>query len=261
MRHRAVRAGTMSRDIVPAGQRTIPAWQVALAINAMVIPAFLMVVDQVDAGWPEDSGSSQNAMPPPALHGPPIRKQSGAFLPVGLSIPRLGVAAKIDRIGLNLDRTVRVPSNPQRLGWYTGNPAPGEPGTGVIIGHRDTNTGPAVFFRLERLRRGDMIRIGRTDNSVALFKVWRVANFPQTRFPTHAVYGSSSSKELRLITCGGDFNFKTRRYADNVVVFATLSGVEQPVQAKPAKPAKPAEPAKPAKVVQLEGGVGTGGRQ
>jgi hypothetical protein len=38
------------------------------------------------------------------------------------------------------------------------------------------------------------------------------------------VYGPTSDAELRLITCGGDFDRNDRRYVDNVVVDARLTG-------------------------------------
>ncbi len=50
----------------------------------------------------------------------------------------------------------------------------------------------------------------------------RVKRFGKDDFPTDEVYGSVDRPELRLITCGGSFNYRTRHYRDNVVVFAHL---------------------------------------
>jgi hypothetical protein len=47
---------------------------------------------------------------------------------------------------------------------------------------------------------------------------------PKDDFPTIDVYGNTDDAQLRLITCGGDFDAGARSYEDNVVVFATLSG-------------------------------------
>jgi len=38
----------------------------------------------------------------------------------------------------------------------------------------------------------------------------------------HAVYGPINYAGLRLITCGGTFDEKTKNYESNTVVFATL---------------------------------------
>ncbi|GAA4578166.1 hypothetical protein GCM10023176_53540 [Micromonospora coerulea] len=40
------------------------------------------------------------------------------------------------------------------------------------------------------------------------------------RFPTARVYGPTPGPELRLVTCGGEFDRRRGHYRDNVVVFA-----------------------------------------
>jgi hypothetical protein len=65
--------------------------------------------------------------------------------------------------------------------------------------------------------------VGRADDTVAVFRVTRVARFAKSRFPTRAVFGAVDHAGLRLITCGGYFDESRRRYRDNVVVFATLT--------------------------------------
>ena len=42
-------------------------------------------------------------------------------------------------------------------------------------------------------------------------------------FPTQAVYGPTPGPELRLITCGGEFDHSARRYLSNVVVSAVYA--------------------------------------
>ena len=49
-----------------------------------------------------------------------------------------------------------------------------------------------------------------------------VRRYPKDHFPTQLVYGNTDHAALRLITCGGSFDFSTGHYLDNVVVFATL---------------------------------------
>jgi hypothetical protein len=46
-------------------------------------------------------------------------------------------------------------------GWYALGPRPGDPGSSVILGQVDSGRGPAVFFRLRELRRGDEIKVTR----------------------------------------------------------------------------------------------------
>ena len=114
-------------------------------------------------------------------------------------------------------------ADPGEVGWYTNGPAPGEQGPAVILGHLDSVTGPAVFYRLSSLRPGSAIVVSRDDGSRATFVVQRVASFPVDSFPTAEVYGATTDPELRLITCGGQYSLAQRRYLQNVVVFAVLA--------------------------------------
>jgi LPXTG-site transpeptidase (sortase) family protein len=126
------------------------------------------------------------------------------------------------RLGLTASRTMQVPTDVSDAGWYTGSPRPGETGSAVIVGHIDSATGPAVFFRLRALRRGDLIYVERRHGRLAVFRVTAVRSFLKSRFPTAAVYGPVPNAQLRLITCGGTFDPMTGRYLSNVVVFAVL---------------------------------------
>ena len=56
--------------------------------------------------------------------------------------------------------------------------------------------------------------------TVVTFTVTRTAWYPKSAFPTDAVYGPTPDRQLRLITCGGDFNHALRSYRDNLVVYA-----------------------------------------
>ncbi len=64
--------------------------------------------------------------------------------------------------------------------------------------------------------------MSRADGTVAVFAVDRVERHPKDDFPTIEVYGNTDDAQLRLITCGGDFDSAVRSYEDNVIAFATL---------------------------------------
>jgi hypothetical protein len=147
--------------------------------------------------------------------------------PVSVAIPAIGVTSGLSRLGLNGDGTVEVPplGPDDTAGWYERGPAPGAVGPAVILGHVDSaEHGPGVFFDLGALQAGDTVEVARADGSVAEFVVDRVEVHPKDEFPTIDVYGNTDDAQLRLITCGGDFDSSVRSYEDNVVVFATLAG-------------------------------------
>jgi sortase (surface protein transpeptidase) len=143
-------------------------------------------------------------------------------VPVRIEIPSIGVASPLDRLGRARDRTVEVPSRWEVAGWYAPGTRPGDPGSAVILGHVDSKRGPAVFFRLRELRRGDVIAITRADGSSLRFAVDRTEQYDKRRFPTDAVYYPTLTPELRLVTCGGEFDATAGHYRSNVIVFATL---------------------------------------
>jgi hypothetical protein len=141
-------------------------------------------------------------------------------IPVRLHIPKIDVASSLDRLGRAPDGTVEVPSRWGVAGWYAPGPRPGDPGSAVILGHVDSRSGPAVFYRLHRLRPGDQIDITRADRSTVRFVVQRTEQYDKLRFPTDEVYYPTLTSTLRLVTCGGQFDYHTGHYRSNIIVFA-----------------------------------------
>jgi Sortase domain len=150
------------------------------------------------------------------------RDYRGTPVPVRVDIPRIRVTSSLDRLGRAPDGTVEVPSDWQVAGWYAPGPRPGDPGSAVILGHVDSKRGPAIFYRLRELRRGDEIRVVRADGSSVRFIVERTQQYPKHRFPTDEVYYPTLTPTLRLVTCGGAFNPTAGHYRSNIIVFATL---------------------------------------
>jgi sortase (surface protein transpeptidase) len=91
----------------------------------------------------------------------------------------------------------------------------------VIAGHIDSYRGAGIFYRLHDLRPGERIYVRRANGSLAVFSVYTVREYPKDRFPTGRVYGPAPDAELHLITCGGTFDYATRNYLSNVVVYST----------------------------------------
>jgi sortase (surface protein transpeptidase) len=143
-------------------------------------------------------------------------------VPVRLEIPAIGVSTGLQRLGQAPDRTVEVPGDWDVAGWYAPGPRPGDPGSAVMLGHVDSKSGPAVFFRLRQLRRGDRIEVTRADRSRVRFVVTRIDQYDKRRFPTDDVYYPTLTPTLRLVTCGGTFDRRTGHYRSNIIVFATL---------------------------------------
>jgi hypothetical protein len=129
-------------------------------------------------------------------------------------------------LGVATDGSIQVPSLPAQAGqaaWYEYSVTPGQIGASVIEGHLDSYQGPAVFFRLGALRPGDRVDVRLADGITAVFRVTGVRRYLKSAFPAEAVYGPTDYAGLRLITCGGSFDYATRHYLSSVVVFASLA--------------------------------------
>ncbi|SDJ33895.1 class F sortase [Nonomuraea jiangxiensis] len=141
--------------------------------------------------------------------------------PVRLRIPAIGVSTRVIPLRLDKKGGLVAPKQFDRVGWNKAGPEPGETGVAVIAGHVDSATGPAVFYRLRQLRKGDRVHVDRADGGTATFVVGRLARYPKNRIPNKEVYSSGKGTQLRLITCGGTFDRSRRSYRDNVIVFAS----------------------------------------
>ena len=91
----------------------------------------------------------------------------------------------------------------------------------MIAGHVDSAAGPAVFFRLSELVAGDTVEVLRGGTWVP-FRVTGIEQYPKNEFPSERVYRPTPDAELRLITCGGDFDPGRLSYRDNLVVYAVI---------------------------------------
>jgi hypothetical protein len=155
-------------------------------------------------------------------HGPSLHRS----LPVSVDIPAIGVHSRLLHLGANSDGTIKVPSlhtQADEAAWYKYSATPGQIGSSIIEGHVDSDVGPAVFFRLGALHRGDRVRVTLADGVTAVFRVTGVRRYAKSDFPAKTVYHTPGYAALRLITCGGAFDYSTRNYLSSIVVFASLT--------------------------------------
>ncbi len=214
-------------------------------VGALAAPA--LVAYAVDArGWPPDpvetrtAGAVATRAAGPGAAGVPGPRARSSIrpaerpLPLGVSaaearpvppaaltIPSIDVEAPLERLAVRDDGTLAAPVDFARAGWFAEGPAPGERGPAVIVGHVDSQDGPAVFYRLAELAPGDPIEVTLADDSVARFTVTDTLEAAKDAFPTEAVYGPTPGPTLRLITCTGAFDRAARHYLSNLVVYAT----------------------------------------
>jgi sortase (surface protein transpeptidase) len=199
---------------------------IAFAAGLVVIvggtAGLLLTRHPTPAMRPVAAGVAALPVPTSPIVAPPQSAQPVPVAsPVSLTIPLIGVKTNLITLGLAQGGGMQVPSSTTVAGWYTGSPRPGSIGSAIIVGHIDSKNGPAVFYRLPELRRGDDVFVKRADGTTAEFRVTAVQTYLKDRFPTEQVYGPTPDAELRLITCGGTFDYATGHYLSNIVVYAT----------------------------------------
>ena len=203
-------------------------WWVA-AVVLLLIGAGLLTVGLLghQNTLPDPAAAPSLASPPSAAPSTPapsaISSQALArSVPTELRIPAIGVTTSLTSLGLNLDRTIQVPTNYQQPGWFRLGPTPGQIGSAVILGHVDDQKGPAVFFRLRSLKAGDKVEVSLANGVVAQFVVNKVSTYLKAEFPAQQVYASHGYSALQLVTCGGQFDTRSGHYLSNVVAYTTL---------------------------------------
>jgi LPXTG-site transpeptidase (sortase) family protein len=134
-------------------------------------------------------------------------------------VPAIGIDTSLETLRTGAGGELTAPKNFARAGWYADGTLPGDTGPAVIAGHVDSRRGPAVFYRLRELDRGDRIEVVRGGRKLT-FTVTATAWYPKNAFPTDEVYAPTPDRQLRLITCGGVFDHSLRSYKDNLVVYA-----------------------------------------
>ena len=190
----------------------------ALLIMAGLVTVGVVIASQTHAPQPSAAVAGSVGA---AAHGPSLQRS----VPVSLTIPAIGVDSTLLHLGLNADGTIQVPSlvtSANEAAWYKYSATPGQVGASVIEGHVDSYQGAAVFYRLGALSPGDTIEVRLADGVTAIFRVTGVREYLKSNFPAKEIYGSTNYAALRLITCGGVFDYTTKHYLSSTVVFASL---------------------------------------
>lgn len=145
--------------------------------------------------------------------------------PTKLIIPSIGASSSaFTPSGLNPDGSPAVPSldDPKQASWYDKGPVPGQIGPALILGHIDGHKIEGVFFHLRDIKINDLVEIDYEDGSVKHFKVTDKIQVKKSEFPAQKLFAFVPDAQLRLVTCGGDFDPVAHSYKDNWIVSAVL---------------------------------------
>ncbi|MHA6764031.1 class F sortase [Streptacidiphilus sp. PAMC 29251] len=212
---------------------------------ACLIAAVALSLSATSHASPADFGTAVSAPPAPSSVAPgrtgtaaatasrPAALASGAspgepaqastgLTPVRLLIPRLGVDAAVEAVGVAADGTAAIPENPHQVGWYRYGPRPGDrSGSAVIVGHVDFATGRlGVLAALGSLREGDRILVQDARGRQRTFVVRARTSVPKPQLAASGAFRRDGDPVLTLITCTGPYVKDRGGYQDNLVVTA-----------------------------------------
>ena len=198
---------------------------IAATVVIVATSAFAMRAVALGIGQTQQTARFHAATVAPSIEAPCIlsgcTRPTLVGSPTRVRIPAIGVDSSLEDLTLGANGRLNAPVTYEQAGWYSDGVLPGEAGAAVIAGHVDSVSGPAVFYRLNELAAGDSITVLRGDVWVT-FRVINVEQYPKDQFPTERVYRPTPDAELRLITCGGQFNPGRLSYQDNIVVYAVI---------------------------------------
>jgi Sortase domain len=210
-------AGKRAADKPPVGKRPVRSVVARKRVTAAAFPQNLLIAAPAGPA-PAAQLSFLRTQIVQALITRPTRKD-----PWTVRIPSIGVNARLIVLGSPDNEYLPVPSLAEafRVGWYDFTSVPGQPGNVVLVGHVDTYLGPAVFYNLYMLRPGNPIEVMLGKHHYARYFVRSVRELPKADFPTMQIFSDTRARQLWVITCGGDFDYATHHYLDNIIVSAS----------------------------------------
>ncbi|WP_214703627.1 MULTISPECIES: class F sortase [unclassified Exiguobacterium] len=147
-----------------------------------------------------------------------------AVTPVQIQIPKIDVDTAIEQVGVLDNGQMGVPEDENQVGWFEPGVTPGSKGNAVIAGHVDSKTGPAIFYQLDQLTKGDDVLIQDEAGNTLRFRVTKTERYDTKTAPIEEIFGATSNRNLNLITCSGTFG--DGGYDERFVVYTELVDTE-----------------------------------
>ncbi|MFD2922975.1 class F sortase [Halobacillus naozhouensis] len=158
---------------------------------------------------------------------------SSGIIPTNLKIPSLDIDAPVSKVGVLESGQMGVPKDDKTVGWFEPGTKPGNTGNAVMAGHVDNQSGPAVFFYLDDLQKGDEIIVTNEEGKELTFVVQKLESYPRNDAPIEKVFGKTDKKRLNLITCTGNFNHDKGTHEERLVVYTELKSSLDDGEEKP----------------------------
>ncbi len=227
-----LRYGLVALVLGASGYLAVDTWKTNHRDDA---PADVMAVgskmEDLEQGdeMPVIEGPMETESEPVQPDEQPVRQdeQEGGSIPgdypVRVSIPALGVNARVLNVGLDGQGNIASPVGIYDTGWYNGSARPGQEGAVFIDGHAGVGV-PGIFARLGDLSAGAIITVQRADGASVNYSVKHIKTVSAVEVDMKEALSPyvGYSKGLNLMTCAGTYVQGTGTYEHRTIVFATV---------------------------------------
>ncbi|MFC8193630.1 class F sortase, partial [Cellulomonas sp. NPDC057328] len=172
-------------------------------------------------GAPAGTPPGAAAAPPPVLAPVPAPVPPLAPPPDRLRVADVAVDVPVVPVGVGAGGALELPDEPGAVGWWLAGALPGAAeGTVVLAGHVDTVTGPGVMADVLDAPLGARVEVGDGRGGTVPYRLVERRVLPKSAPLPDDLFAVTGPPRLVLVTCGGNFDRRTRHYTDNVVLLA-----------------------------------------
>ena len=147
--------------------------------------------------------------------------QGGPDDPKKIIISSISVDSYIQNVDKDASGQIVAPGNIYIAGWYVQSAKLGKKGLSIIDGHLNGYKHDGIFINLDKLSTGDQLDVEMGDGTKFNYKVLKVDTVDENKAEAYLFSQSPKvTKQLNLITCGGDYDKKNHLYSKRVIVSA-----------------------------------------
>lgn len=153
-----------------------------------------------------------------------VTQNNTSDFPIKIIIPKIGVDAKVQKVGITLKGNMSAPHNFTDVGWYKYGTVPGNLGSAVMDGHVDNGFNlDGVFKHLKDLKVGDNIFVDMQNGTQLHFVVEDVQSYYYKDTPMDEILNKNDgAAHLNLITCDGTWLPEAKTNDRRLVVYTKL---------------------------------------
>jgi hypothetical protein len=143
--------------------------------------------------------------------------------PVRVQVADAGIDVAVEPVGVLDSGEMELPANTQVAGWYEYGPVPSSPaGATILAAHVDSlKYGLGPFSRLKQLSPGAAVTVTTADGATHAYVISEITRVAKKEIPLDDIFDRTGAPQLVMITCGGQFDYETGHYLDNILATAT----------------------------------------